>query len=224
VGAVPKRRDARAMKAEQGLLAAMDDLKAGLGEPVPEGTAREILEAAEELLTSEGVARFSMRAIANRVGVSLASLQYYYATRTELLRAFFDFKAACYVAQLEEQLERLVKNPEAGLRSTVRFLLDDSTCETTGVLYTQLWALACHDEEARAALDAHMRLYVKFFELLVARINPTLRAPQVLRRAVALVSMIEGFPWAVSGSGCSEAELRRTKAALVDMAFRLAAS
>ena len=47
----------------------------------------EILAAARQLLVDDGYDRFVLREIANRVGVMLGNLQYYYPTRDDLLEA-----------------------------------------------------------------------------------------------------------------------------------------
>lgn len=47
----------------------------------------EILEAAREILLSEGPAAFTLGAVANRVGVSTPALYHYFANKTELIQA-----------------------------------------------------------------------------------------------------------------------------------------
>ena len=188
----------------------------------PTGTAREILAAAELVLSGEGLEKFSMRTIASRVGISLASLQYHFPTRAELLRQFFAYKARAYAELLRDQLLALSDDPEAALRFTLRLLLRDALDTPTHALYTQLWALACYDADARAALDKHMHVYLKLFTLLVSRARPGLSREATHARAVALVSMIEGFPVTIPESESSGPRVEALREAVVDLALHLA--
>ena len=46
-----------------------------------------ILDAAERLLVDEGHAALSLRGVAQRAGIRLGNLQYYFATREEIVRS-----------------------------------------------------------------------------------------------------------------------------------------
>ncbi len=217
-----KRRAPRAPTPDTDLAKAFAELRASLAWPLPEGTSLEILEAAEQLITREGVTKFSMRAIANRVGISLASLQYHYPTRAELIRAFLEFKVSSYMKRVERQLEGQPGDAPTVLRVTIRFLMEDALDEATGALYNQLWALASHDSDAKTALEAHMHLYVRFFAIVIGRANPGLAPAHVSQRATGVVAMIEGLPAAVSGCAKTESGLRRLRDAVAELALQLA--
>ena len=189
-----------------------------------EGTAREILEATEAVIAETGITRLSMRSVASRVGISLASLQYYYRTREDLVRSFFDYKAWAYAGQLEALLESRSRDPAAALRGTLRFLLRDALVERTGIVYTQIQALASHDRAARVALEAHMRVYRSLMELLVTGLRPDLPPGEVRARATALVALVEGFPSAAQRSDTSARDLDRLTERLADLALSLAAA
>jgi AcrR family transcriptional regulator len=211
------------LRTEREFTDAIDAIAASFGGAPAEGTARDILEAMAALIVEAGITQFSMRAIAGRVGISLASLQYHYPSRADLLARFFAFQAERYGAMLRQTLVALSRNPEGALRFTVELLLDDALDPRTGTLYTQLRALAAHDPEARRAMDQYMALYVRFIDLLVSRFNRGLSAPAVRERAIAIVALIEGFAPASSAARAAGADPAVLARAIVDLAVALAA-
>ena len=69
-------------------------------------TAAIIVDAALDVIGGEARVAFSLRAVAEQAGVSLANLQYYYPSRDDLLRAMFAefgrrYSAACEAALSE---------------------------------------------------------------------------------------------------------------------------
>ena len=66
------------------------------------GAARrdEILAEARAILVDEGLDRFVLREIAARVGILLGNLQYYYATRDDLLEALVRTELARNTAEV----------------------------------------------------------------------------------------------------------------------------
>ena len=59
--------------------------------PAYTATAREILNAAVALVEEVGAENFSARKVADRSGLKLASVQYYFPTRTALVRAMIEY-------------------------------------------------------------------------------------------------------------------------------------
>jgi len=47
----------------------------------------EIVQAAREILVSEGFHKLTLRSVANKVGIKLASLQYHFSNRAALIQA-----------------------------------------------------------------------------------------------------------------------------------------
>ena len=210
-------------KVERELAAAFETLRSAASDPrLERGTRRAILDATEKMIIEGGIERLSMRGIAARVGISLASLQYHFPTRAELFRSFCDFKADGYGNQLADTLTSMSGDPDSALAYLVQFLLEDGLKPSTCALYSQLSALACYDDDARVALERHMALYLKLVGLLVARVAPSLTPALVVDRATAIVSIIEGFPSTVARSKRTGRALRRTVASLTSFAVGIA--
>lgn len=65
-----------------------------------------ILDAAEEVITEQGVRSVKMEDIATRVGVSVGTLYNYFKDRQQLLDALLDLRGRELLASLDAELER----------------------------------------------------------------------------------------------------------------------
>ena len=81
------------------------------GRPEP-GTKERILDAAERLFSSQGVAATSIRAITAEAGVNVAAVHYHYGGRDELLRAVLQRRLGGVNEERLRQLDALLARPE----------------------------------------------------------------------------------------------------------------
>jgi len=88
---------------------------------------RAILFEAINLLGTEGVAGFSMRRVADRLGVKASVIQHYYPSRDELMGAMGLFFAHIYKREHAKVLGRTYASPEARLEAYLDFALDRSS-------------------------------------------------------------------------------------------------
>jgi AcrR family transcriptional regulator len=161
--------------------------------PAQEKTAlterkRQILAEAIEIISSEGYANLSMRALARASGMKLGALQYHFRTWEDLLHDLAAFIAEEYGRSFDALAEG---RASPGLRETVQFLLDDTPADATlqaDRLFPQLWAMAQVEPVMESLLDDIYRRYLDTLEeRLVAEGS---RAPRA--EALALMSMVEG--------------------------------
>ena len=149
---------------------------------------RQILQAAIEIIASEGYANLSMRALARASGMKLGAFLYHFRTWEDLLHALADFIAEEY----ERSFDALAENSRSpGLRETVRFLLYDTPADTTlqaDRLFPQLWAMAQVEPVMESLLDDIYRGYLATLEERL--VEEGSRAPRA--EALALMSMVEG--------------------------------
>jgi AcrR family transcriptional regulator len=150
----------------------------------------EILAAARRLLVEDGYDRFVLRAIANRVGVMLGNLQYYYATRDDLL-------AAVVRAEFERNQREIVAiasgrgTPEARLAAVTRHLIEVWAHEG-GRVYVVMSLLALHQPRFRAL---HHELYSAFYASLVPilrELRPRARRAELVDVARLITTIIDG--------------------------------
>jgi len=149
---------------------------------------REILQAAIEIIASEGYANLSMRGLARASGMKLGALQYHFRTWEDLLHALADLISEEY----ERSFDLLAENSRShGLRETARFLLYDTPADDTLQayrLFPQLWAMAQVEPVVRSLLDDIYRRYLDILEEGFADAGS--HAPRA--EALALLSMVEG--------------------------------
>jgi AcrR family transcriptional regulator len=113
----------------------------------------EILSAARNVLIEEGYPRFTMRNIADRAGMTVGNLSYYYKNKEDLLHDLLEAVIQGYLGDFERIVDDASKPPDQRLEELVRFIMNDlSTKETTG-FFPALWALANHDSFAAAEME-----------------------------------------------------------------------
>jgi AcrR family transcriptional regulator len=124
----------------------------------------EILQAAIELIASEGSVNLSMRALARAIGMELGALQVHFRTWEDLLHALVDFISEAYDHAFEELAE---SSRSHGPLETVRFLLYDAPGDATlqaDRLFPQLWAMAQVEPVMQSLLDEIYRRYLDMLE------------------------------------------------------------
>lgn len=159
-----------------------------------------ILDAAVEQLVEAGYAGFSIRQVAERAGLRLSNLQYYFPTRDALLEALL-------TRVLDDAMADFAGSGTDGqdLESVVRFVLGGQTPQAC-TLFLELWALAARDAGARASLDRFYAAYRLQIELAIAVVAPGIAAGERARRAAMVMALLEGVslfrhPGGGAGSG-----------------------
>ncbi|MFC9819909.1 TetR/AcrR family transcriptional regulator [Streptomyces erythrochromogenes] len=183
--------------------------------PTPKGHQRRaaLLDAAEHVLGSAGGAELTMRAVADAAGVRLGHLQYYFPARSDLLAALLD-------RILTASLARVAALGEAGdaagdLAAVLDALLGDHDDPSLVRLFTEVWAMAAHDEDAAGAVRAFYAAYAGHVARFVRDRSPGLDPVAAHSRAEVFVMLMEGaalFRSGIAGRAApvTDAVLRRT--------------
>jgi AcrR family transcriptional regulator len=150
----------------------------------------EVLDVAERLLTHHGAEGLSVRAVASELGMSLGNLQYYFATRAELLHAVFERSAGNFRAGLTER-QRDCSDPRAAMMALVDHWLAVQY-DREQSLFWHLWAISAHDDNARETMDSIYTTLLLRMVLLLKAIHPGMRKPEAMRRSVTIASAIDG--------------------------------
>jgi AcrR family transcriptional regulator len=103
-----------------------------------------ILDAAERLLVDEGHAALTLRGVAQRAGIRLGNLQYYFATREALVRALLARILERATARLEERMGT-AGDPAEAFDKSLEALLEDQLDPASYRLFYDLWALAARE-------------------------------------------------------------------------------
>ena len=155
--------------------------------PRAEQTRAAITEAAVALFRERGYEATTMRAIAERAGVSTGNAYYYFGSKEELIQEFYARNSAEHAAAARAVLDTETAFA-ARLRGTLRALIDVmSPYHEFAAKYFKHAAeptnpLSPFSSESSAPRDASIGLYREVVEGSALRIDPALRArlPELL--------------------------------------------
>jgi AcrR family transcriptional regulator len=154
-------------------------------------TRERILDAAAAVLAREGVAGFTLQAVAAEADIRYGNLTHHYPTRDGLVEAMFSSLLAGYRAQFEELAQR-ARDGRASVRDIVEWLLDDAVSPGTAPVFLQLWSMAAHQPEIARGMEALYDQAVDAF-LDAHGIAPRAAEGRRLREALYLLgTVIEG--------------------------------
>lgn len=125
----------------------------GTGRPrSPKGqrTSDQILATALEIMGREGYAALSIGRIASATGVRKGNLQYYFPTKTTLLRAVLCYQVTRQKERWTKHLDSAPAEPRARLLAMLRYENSLNRDEVVKTQAWEKWAFAAHDEEAGA--------------------------------------------------------------------------
>jgi AcrR family transcriptional regulator len=82
-------------------------------------TRERLMVAAERLIAERGIDAVSIRDITNDAGANSAAIHYHFGSKTALITAILDWRAAAVAARRSEWLARIEANPEPTLREVI---------------------------------------------------------------------------------------------------------
>ena len=153
----------------------------------------EILQAARDILISEGFHKLTLRNIANKVGINLSSLQYHFKNRAALIAALFEQASEYYQSNV-----RILLKIEPGddlrlkIGQGVRSALNDHKSKQDNQFFSQIVAMAIEEPAAQELIDDfYQRLWTMGSDLLL-KLNPSLDEEERLNRSAQMLSLVEG--------------------------------
>ncbi|QBF33385.1 TetR/AcrR family transcriptional regulator [Thalassococcus sp. S3] len=163
-------------------------------EPVksPKGEERrEAIEAAaRQMLLDQGYAGVSLRKIASQLGMSVGNLQYYFATKDDLVEAVILGETQKPIELLGGVLwnpDDLEANVDHAVGSLMQYYASDA-----GRFYAIMEALALHDPRyAKIKADGYAYVFSQI-EQLIAVMSPDLPLRRRTGLAQVLVALIDG--------------------------------
>ncbi len=152
-----------------------------------------IIDIALELLKAQGDHGVTMRQIAQRAGMSLSNVQYYFKSKDDLLKAMADR----YFRQCLDDFQResAISNDgdmRKNLRTLVRTLLAHGT-ELSEMcrIFREYWAIATRNSVIEVYLQDY---YQEMSELLTQTLRPFAKNQEGLSAAVTLLlPYVEGY-------------------------------
>jgi AcrR family transcriptional regulator len=189
------------------------------------GRAREadIIAAAREVLANEGYEQFTLRNVAERVAMRLSHLQYYFATKGDLVRALLANVAAEYEARNREVLAQVPDTPTARFMAWIDDLLNDGWDPRTRHFFIQLWGLAeSEDALTGELLQDFYATDITEIRRLLESLSPHLDAKLLEQRATIIAGVIEGMMLMVGSGPHGATERRELLAETRKTIFRIA--
>ncbi len=159
----------------------------------------EIVQAAREILVSEGFHKLTLRNVANTVGIKLASLQYHFSSRAALIGALVKQASDYYQSRISDlrKFESGVE-PRLQIEQGVRSMLDDHKSLEETQFFNQMMAMAIEEPAAQEVIDDfYERLWIIGSDLLL-ELNPSLDEAERLNRSAHLISLVEGSGFFIS--------------------------
>ncbi|WP_243469191.1 TetR/AcrR family transcriptional regulator [Paraburkholderia sp. PGU19] len=154
-----------------------------------------ILEVAINVFATLGNAGFTQRRIANDAGIRLRTLQHYFGTREELLRATIEENSQRHLRRYMALATDKRLSPERRLDAIVDQAVAVLTSPESNVsaFTIECWSLAAHEEFARALIEKLTGEYQGLLVRLVGEINPTLTVAECTLRGAQLLSHLCGL-------------------------------
>jgi AcrR family transcriptional regulator len=170
-----------------------------------------ILEAAAEVLISQGYKKLTLRQIALQAGITVGNLTYYYRSKDALLKDLLDHILHTYLDEMDRIVEASGDSPEDRFVAIVEYLIEDLHTQRTTRFFPELWALANHDDYAAELMETmYAEQRQALFDLIHA-INPKLDEQQTSHLALFVSSSIEGMTMFVGAGKKQEGALESMK-------------
>ncbi len=151
-----------------------------------------ILRAAKDMLLEDGYGKFVFRGVAKRAGVEPGNVQYYFASKRDLIWAVLEPELVGYLDRLENAVKR-GRTKEEKITRMVRFLLADVTSKDTLNLWVAIWGMAAHDEELAKMVSV---FYLTFIDGLCASLReifPQLGKDRATELATLITAQFDGL-------------------------------
>lgn len=153
-------------------------------------TVDRILSAASTVLIDNGYHNFSLRRVADKAGIKVSNLQYYFSSKASLVEAMLNAEIQPYLDLFGEI--RSQGDPRDQLVEIVTTVISDLGNKKTTVFFPELWSLANHDETIDTLMDVMYSKYRDVLADIALDINPSLTKKQAKRLALFFSSSMEG--------------------------------
>ena len=190
----------------------------------PKGQHRveEILQAARAVVVEDGYAALTTRKVAERVGVRQSNVQYYFPAKLDLVRALFEDSMARTARVVAERFAAGRVSPEARLLGGIEHFLETHHSREEQRFLRELWALAAHDPEVAQVMNQFYRRWVDLTARNLVLINPALDRGRAQRRALLIVSLVDGLSLFRGVTELDHPSVRGIEDELRDLVRRLA--
>ena len=162
---------------------------------------KDILSVTRDIIEKEADEKLTYRAIANRLGIYVRNVSYYFPTKASLLVAVLNEWRAEYDDRITKVLERTGKSPVNRLKAVIDLYVSDIEKEdfraASRKLNSELSVLdSYHGEYLTEYLT---NPFMSRFKPLISACRPEISEEEVTHRAEMVASLIEGT-YMISGT------------------------
>ncbi|MEM7116349.1 MAG: TetR/AcrR family transcriptional regulator [Chloroflexota bacterium] len=150
----------------------------------------EIIQAAQQILVEEGHYRLSMRHVAERVGIKLASLQYHFPSKKALIGVLLAESLGHYHQLVLELVTAVSTNEDPTALNHLFTTYQDS--QVSGI-FEQLWALSIQEPELKRQYDEAYASLWQGVAALVRRFDAQANDAQCKTRAALIIALLDGL-------------------------------
>ena len=155
-------------------------------------TAAAILEKARRIVIEHGIQALSLRRIAREMDMSPGNLNYYYASKSDLVSDLVTYVLEPYLQEFGRLREQREGEPVEQLRAVLQFIFDDLGKEETTYFFPEMWALALRHEWAKEKMEWMYGTYRSVLIDIISELRPELDAHNIEDMALAISASIEG--------------------------------
>ena len=155
-------------------------------------TKQKIVDAAGQILVSEGYRSLSMRRVAAACGISVGNLTYHFPTADRLLVAVIQNMLDGYGEQLKRYETLGAPEGQDILDQVIEFIIRDAVTSTTSSLMIELWAMAKHDPSKAKYVNMAYEMGSQVIKTLILQVSPATSEAVAQKAAVTMLVFSEG--------------------------------
>jgi Transcriptional regulator len=155
-------------------------------------TVDSILKAALSVLLEEGAEAFTIRRVAAACGLRVGNVSYHFPKKEMLVQVLLDDIMETYNNKLEANVRQPELSDEERLKLIIVICLDDICSKRTTHLFTELWALANHNDFIAERVRSFYAKVHEFIGEYIQRLNPALSADEAHTLSLFISASMEG--------------------------------
>ncbi len=169
-------------------------------------TVAAILDAARHVLIEEGATAFTLQRIATQCGLKVGHVNHHFPRKEMLVEVLLDEIILTGERQIDGAMTEHGLSAEDALARLITYILEDLSTKETAYLFTELWAMANHNEYVADRLEALHRHVHRLITRLVEQLNPALKHEDAAVVALFIYGAVDGMtmfsgyarPWSSS--------------------------
>lgn len=153
----------------------------------------QIIKAALKVMSQQGYPKFTMRNVAENAGIHVATLQYYFKNKNELLQALFDHKLEDDSRVFHLAIGNAGRPVKERFTKAIKLILTEDRRPLVIGYFLQLWALSSYDKAATKNLDHYYDAYLGWIIEIISLVNTDLTGKEKKLRAQSILALLEGL-------------------------------